>query len=67
MIGLTDSGVPYRGRVRAMLIASVATAVSTFVGEVTGSYDVVAVVLLGLWSFGAGCSSLSEYPRTTSC
>jgi uncharacterized membrane protein YccC len=37
-----------------MLIASVAAALSTFVGEVTGSYDVVAVVLLGLWSFAAG-------------
>jgi uncharacterized membrane protein YccC len=54
LIGLTDSGVPYRGRVRAMLIASAAAALSTFVGEVTGSYDVLAVVLLGLWSFGAG-------------
>jgi uncharacterized membrane protein YccC len=54
MIGLTDSGVPYRGRMRAMLIASVGAAVSTFVGEITGSYDVLAVVLLGVWSFGAG-------------
>ena len=54
MIGLTDSGVPYRGRMRAMLIASVAAAVSTFVGEVTGSYDVLAVALLGVWGFGAG-------------
>jgi uncharacterized membrane protein YccC len=54
LIGLTDSGVPYRGRVRAMLIASMAAALSTFVGEVTGSYDVIAVVLLALWSFGAG-------------
>src|SRR2546423_10456009 len=54
LIGLTDSGVPYRGRVRVMLIASVAAPVSTFVGEITGSYDVLAVVLVGLWSFGAG-------------
>jgi uncharacterized membrane protein YccC len=54
LIGLTDSGVPYRGRVRAMLIASAAAAVSTFLGELTGSYDAVAVALLGLWSFGAG-------------
>jgi uncharacterized membrane protein YccC len=54
LIGLTDSGAPYRGRVRGMLIASVAAAVSTFVGEVTGSYDVLAVALLTLWSFGAG-------------
>ena len=49
-----DSGVPYRGRVRAMLIASAAAAISTFVGEVTGSYDALAVALLALWSFGAG-------------
>ncbi|HEY1592533.1 MAG TPA: FUSC family protein [Solirubrobacteraceae bacterium] len=54
LIGLTDSGAPYRQRVPTMLIAAAAAAVSTFVGEVTGSYDVVAVVLLALWSFGAG-------------
>jgi uncharacterized membrane protein YccC len=54
LIGLTDSGIPYRGRVRAMLIAAAGAAVSTFVGEVTGSYDVIAVVLLALWGFGAG-------------
>ncbi|MFL5831593.1 MAG: FUSC family protein [Solirubrobacteraceae bacterium] len=54
LIGLTDSGIPYRGRLHAMLIASLAAAISTFVGEVTGAYDVLAVVLLGLWSFSAG-------------
>jgi uncharacterized membrane protein YccC len=54
LIGLTDSGIPYRGRLHAMLIASLAAAISTFVGEATGSYDVIAVVLLGVWSFGAG-------------
>jgi uncharacterized membrane protein YccC len=54
LIGLTDSGAPYRTRVQAMLIASVAASVSTFVGEVTGSYNVLAVVLLAVWSFGAG-------------
>ncbi len=56
LIGLTDSGAPYRQRVPAMLIAALAAAISTFVGEVTGSYDVLAVVLLALWSFGAGMS-----------
>jgi uncharacterized membrane protein YccC len=54
MVGLTDSGAPYRQRVRAMLIAAVGASVSTFVGEVTGGYDVVAVLVLALWSFGAG-------------
>jgi uncharacterized membrane protein YccC len=54
LIGLTDSGSPYRRRLRTMLVACAAAALSTFVGEATGSYDVVAVLLLGLWSFGAG-------------
>lgn len=58
-VGLTDSGGPYRQRVRGMLIACVGVAVSTFVGGITGGEDAVAVVLLGLWSFGAGmCISL---------
>jgi uncharacterized membrane protein YccC len=54
LVGLTDSGAPYRSRVPAMLTAAIAVALSTFVGQVTGSYDVVAVVLLSLWSFAAG-------------
>src|SRR5256885_807738 len=54
LVGLTDSGAPYRSRVPAMLGAAIGAAVSTFVGEVTGSYDVIAVVLLTLWSFAAG-------------
>lgn len=54
LVGLTDSGAPYRQRIPAMLIAAIGAAVSTFVGEVTGSYDVIVVVLLALWSFGAG-------------
>jgi uncharacterized membrane protein YccC len=54
MVGLTDSGAPYRQRVPAMLIATLGVAISTFVGEVTGGYDVVAVLLLALASFGAG-------------
>lgn len=54
LVGLTDSGAPYRRRVPAMLLAATGAAVSTFVGEVTGSYDVIAVALLALWSFGAG-------------
>lgn len=54
LVGLTDSGAPYRSRVPAMVIAAIGAAVSTFVGEATGSYDVIAVVLLAVWSFGAG-------------
>ena len=54
LVGLTDSGAPYRSRVPAMLFAAIGAAVSTFVGEVTGSYDVLAVALITLWSIGAG-------------
>ena len=54
LVGLTDSGAPYRNRVFAMLLAAVGVAVSTFVGEVSGGHDVLAVALLALWSFGAG-------------
>jgi uncharacterized membrane protein YccC len=54
LVGMTDAGAPYRSRVIGMLIASVGAAASTFVGELTGSDDVLAVALLTLWSFGAG-------------
>lgn len=54
LVGLTDSGAPYRQRVPLMLIAGAGAAVSTFVGEATGGDDVIAVALLALWSFGAG-------------
>jgi uncharacterized membrane protein YccC len=54
LIGLTDSGSPYRQRTRTMLIAAVGAAISTFIGAVTGADNVIAVLLLALWSFGAG-------------
>jgi uncharacterized membrane protein YccC len=54
LVGLTDSGSPYRGRARAMLIATVGASVATFLGEVTGGYDVIAVLVLAIWCFGTG-------------
>jgi uncharacterized membrane protein YccC len=54
MVGLTDSGGPYRGRVRAMLITCVTVAVCTFVGQLAGHSGVVVVALLAVASFGAG-------------
>ena len=54
MVGLTDSGAPYRGRVRAILITCVSVAVCTFVGELAGHSAIVLVVLLAVASFGAG-------------
>ncbi len=54
MVGLTDSGGPYRGRVRAMLITCVSVAVCTFLGELAGHNAIVLVALLAVASFGAG-------------
>jgi uncharacterized membrane protein YccC len=54
LVGLTDSGAPYRRRVPAMLGAAFAVALSTFIGELIGARDVVAVIVLAAWSFAAG-------------
>ena len=54
LVGLTDPGGPYRGRVRAMLITCVNVAVCTFVGELAGHSAIVLVALLAVASFGAG-------------
>ncbi len=54
MVGLTDSGGPYRGRITAMLITSVSVALCTFAGELAAHNAVVVVLLLALASFGAG-------------
>jgi uncharacterized membrane protein YccC len=54
LVGFTDSGAPYRSRVRAMLFTAVSVAVCTFVGELAGNSAVVLVALLAVASFGAG-------------
>ena len=54
LVGLTDSGAPYRRRVPAMLVASLVVAAATFVGELVGAHDVLTVVILALASFVAG-------------
>ena len=54
LVGLTDSGAPYRRRVPAMLVASLVVAAATFVGELVGAHDVLTVVLLALISFVTG-------------
>lgn len=54
MVGLTDSGAPYRGRVRAMLITCVSVAVCTFAGELSGHSGAIVVAALAVASFGAG-------------
>ena len=54
LVGLTDSGAPYRSRVRAMLFTCVSVAVCTFAGELAGNNAIVLVALLAVASFGAG-------------
>jgi uncharacterized membrane protein YccC len=54
LVGLTDSGAPYRRRVPAMFAASLVVAGSTLVGELVGAHDVLTVVILALMSFVAG-------------
>ncbi len=54
LVGLTDSGSPYRRRVPGMLVAAAAVAFSTFVGELVGAHDAVAVIVLAAWSLAAG-------------
>jgi uncharacterized membrane protein YccC len=54
LVGLTDSGAPYRRRVPAMLAASLVVAGATLVGELVGAHDVLTVVILALISFVAG-------------
>ena len=54
LVGLTDPGGPYRGRVRVMLITCVNVAICTFVGELAGQSPILLVALLAVASFGAG-------------
>jgi uncharacterized membrane protein YccC len=54
LVGLTDSGAPYRRRVPAMLVASLVVAGATLVGELVGAHDVLTVVILACASFVTG-------------
>jgi hypothetical protein len=56
LVGLTDSGDPYRRRLPQMLIASAWVGVCTFVGELVGAHDALAVPALAIASFVAGIS-----------
>jgi uncharacterized membrane protein YccC len=50
-IGLSD---PHHVRARTMLLACVGIAISAFVGSVTSHIGWLAVLVVGLWGFGAG-------------
>jgi uncharacterized membrane protein YccC len=53
-LGAVGLSYTYRSRIRTMLLACVAMAISAFVGSVTSRIDILAILALGLWGFGAG-------------
>jgi len=54
LVGLTDSGDPYRRRIPQMLIASAWVGSCTFVGELVGAHAALTVLVLAIASFAAG-------------
>src|SRR2546429_4392684 len=50
-IGLSD---PHHVRARTMLLACVGIAISAFVGSITSHISWLAILVVGLWGFGAG-------------
>lgn len=57
-VGLTFT---YRARTRTLLLACLAIACSAFVGSLIGRVDWLAILVLGLWGFGAGLlASISQ-------
>jgi hypothetical protein len=54
LVGLTDSGDPYRRRMPQMLVASAWVGTCTFVGELVGAHAALTVLVLAIASFAAG-------------
>jgi uncharacterized membrane protein YccC len=54
LVGLTDSGDPYRRRIPQMLVASAWVGTCTFVGELIGADAALTVLVLAIASFAAG-------------
>lgn len=50
-VGLTYT---YRARTRVLLLACLGIAFSAFVGSITSRIDWLAILVVGLWGFGAG-------------
>jgi uncharacterized membrane protein YccC len=53
-VAYSDGVDAYRLRARRMLLASFICALAVFLGEISGRNHVGAVVLAGVWGFGAG-------------
>ncbi len=50
-VGLTYT---HRARTRTLLLACVGIALSAFIGTITGNNNLLAILLIGIWGFGAG-------------
>jgi uncharacterized membrane protein YccC len=50
-VGLTFT---HRARVRTLLLACLGIALSAFIGTITGNIPWLAILLIGIWGFGAG-------------
>ncbi len=50
-VGLTFT---HRARTRTLLLACVGIALSAFIGTITGNNNLLAILLIGIWGFGAG-------------
>lgn len=50
-VGLTFT---YRARTRLLLFASIGLALSALVGSLTGRFALPAILIIGIWGFGAG-------------
>jgi uncharacterized membrane protein YccC len=53
-VAFRDSEAPYSDRARHMLLASVAAGLSVFAGSISARNPLLAVILSGIWAFGAG-------------
>jgi len=58
-VGLTYT---YRARTRTLLLACAGIAFSAFVGSIVGRIDWLAILVLGLWGFGAGLLAAISQP-----
>jgi uncharacterized membrane protein YccC len=52
-VAFSDSDAPYRQRARQMGLASIVAGISVFIGSLSGSNHVVAVLVAGVWAFAA--------------
>ncbi len=63
-IGMGSIGLTYinKARIRTILLACVGIAVSVFVGAVTGRITLLAILVVGIWGFGAGMLACLAMP-----